>query len=55
MGRCILTLTKVLLEEDYQESFNLEGAKSGKVNLHLKWSPQPIMRDSREEDSSRYR
>ncbi|TKW06921.1 hypothetical protein SEVIR_7G272700v4 [Setaria viridis] len=55
MGRCILTLTKVLLEEDYEESFNLEGAKSGKLNLRLKWSPQPIMRDSREEDSLRFR
>ncbi|CAN6250380.1 unnamed protein product [Urochloa humidicola] len=55
MGRCILTLTKVLLEEDYKESFKLEGAKSGKLNLHLKWSPQPIMRDSREEDSLRFR
>ncbi|KAL6844059.1 hypothetical protein ACP4OV_025732 [Aristida adscensionis] len=48
MGRCILTLTKVLLEEDYKDSFSLEGAKSGKLNLHLKWSPQPIMRDMRE-------
>jgi len=55
MGRCILTLTKVLLEEEYKESFNLEGAKSGKLNLHLKWSPQPIMRDSREADSFRFR
>ncbi|PWZ39978.1 Synaptotagmin-5 [Zea mays] len=55
MGRCILTLTKVLLEEEYKESFNLEGAKSGKLNLHLKWSPQPIMRDSREAGSLRSR
>ncbi|RLM65078.1 synaptotagmin-5-like [Panicum miliaceum] len=53
MGRCILTLTKVMLEEEYEESFNLEGAKSGKLNLHLKWSPQPIMRDTREEDRFR--
>lgn len=55
MGRCILTLTKVLIEEDYKDSFKLEGAKSGKLNLHLKWSPQPIFRDSREEDSLRFR
>ncbi|GKV02554.1 hypothetical protein SLEP1_g14984 [Rubroshorea leprosula] len=46
MGRCILTLTRVLLEEEYKESFQLEGAKSGKLNLHLKWVPQPIYRDS---------
>ncbi|KAG8066460.1 hypothetical protein GUJ93_ZPchr0004g39451 [Zizania palustris] len=55
MGRCILTLTKVLIEEDYKDSFILEGAKTGKLNLHLKWSPQPIFRDSREEDSPRFR
>ncbi|KQJ84948.1 hypothetical protein BRADI_5g23880v3 [Brachypodium distachyon] len=48
MGRCILTLTKVLIEEDYTDSFTLEGAKTGKINLHLKWSPQSIYRDSRE-------
>lgn len=48
MGRCILTLTKVLIEEDYSDSFPLEGAKTGKLNLHLKWSPQSIFRDSGE-------
>ncbi|GJN01546.1 hypothetical protein PR202_ga18820 [Eleusine coracana subsp. coracana] len=42
------TFSRVLLEEEYTESFNLDGAKSGKLNLHLKWSPQPIMRDLRE-------
>ncbi|XP_009799031.1 synaptotagmin-5-like [Nicotiana sylvestris] len=46
MGRCILTLTKVLMEGEYKESFELDGAKSGKLNLHLKWAPQPIYRDS---------
>ncbi|XP_022728622.1 synaptotagmin-5-like isoform X1 [Durio zibethinus] len=46
MGRCILTLTRVLLEGEYKDSLKLEGAKSGKLNLHLKWMPQPIFRDS---------
>ncbi|XP_010250240.1 PREDICTED: synaptotagmin-5-like isoform X1 [Nelumbo nucifera] len=46
MGRCILTLTRVLLEREYTDSFPLDGAKSGKLNLHLKWTPQPIYRDS---------
>ncbi|KAJ3677246.1 hypothetical protein LUZ60_002970 [Juncus effusus] len=46
MGRCILTLTRVIMEEEYKESFPLEGAKSGKLNLHLKWAPQPIYRDT---------
>lgn len=45
MGRCILTLTRVILEGEYKESFQLEGAKAGKLNLHLKWVPQPVYRD----------
>ncbi|KAE8689044.1 Synaptotagmin-5 [Hibiscus syriacus] len=46
MGRCILTLTRVILEGEYKDGLQLEGAKSGKLNLHLKWMPQPIFRDS---------
>ncbi|KAL2338425.1 hypothetical protein Fmac_012871 [Flemingia macrophylla] len=46
MGRCILTLTRVILEGEYKERFELDGAKSGYLNLHLKWMPQPIFRDS---------
>ncbi|KAF3453760.1 hypothetical protein FNV43_RR04201 [Rhamnella rubrinervis] len=46
MGRCILTLTRVILEGEIKESYQLDGAKSGKLNLHLKWMPQPIYRDS---------
>ncbi|EXB66614.1 Extended synaptotagmin-3 [Morus notabilis] len=46
MGRCILTLTRVLLEGEYKDSFQLDEAKSGRLNLHLKWMPQPILRDS---------
>ncbi|XP_038890283.1 synaptotagmin-5-like [Benincasa hispida] len=46
MGRCILTLTRVILEGEFKESFELDGAKSGRLNLHLKWMPQPIYRDT---------
>ncbi|CAL5438995.1 unnamed protein product [Camellia sinensis] len=46
MGRCILTLTRVILEGEFKDSFQVEEAKSGKLNLYLKWSPQPIYRDS---------
>ncbi|OIT34499.1 PREDICTED: synaptotagmin-5-like [Nicotiana attenuata] len=46
MGRCILTLTRVLMDGEYKETFELDGAKSGKLNMHLKWAPQPIYRDS---------
>uniref|UniRef100_A0A803LH43 Uncharacterized protein n=1 Tax=Chenopodium quinoa TaxID=63459 RepID=A0A803LH43_CHEQI len=45
MGRCILTLTRVILEGEYRESFPLDGAKTGTVNLFLKWSPQHVYRD----------
>ncbi|KAI4379502.1 hypothetical protein MLD38_005787 [Melastoma candidum] len=46
MGRCILTLTRVILEGEYKDTFNIEEAKSGRLNLHLKWMAQPIYRDS---------
>lgn len=46
MGRVILTLTRVILEGEYKERFELDGAKSGFLNLHLKWMPQSIYRDS---------
>lgn len=41
-----MTLTRVILEGEITDSFPLEGAKSGKLNLHLRWMPQPIYRDS---------
>ncbi|GJN12789.1 hypothetical protein PR202_ga31100 [Eleusine coracana subsp. coracana] len=44
VGRCILTLTRVLLDGEFQDTFVLQGAKSGKLNLHFKWTPQPIYR-----------
>ncbi|KAG2700190.1 hypothetical protein I3760_07G220900 [Carya illinoinensis] len=46
IGRVIMTLTRVILEGEFQDSFPLEGAKSGKLNLHLKWTPDNILRDS---------
>lgn len=46
IGRCIMTLTRVLLEGEVQESFQLDGAKSGKLLLHLKWVPQLVFRDA---------
>ncbi|XP_054806898.1 synaptotagmin-5-like [Prosopis cineraria] len=45
MGRCIMTLTRVILEGEVKDRFKLEAAKSGYLNLHLKWLPQPIYRD----------
>nr|GMD82793.1 synaptotagmin-5-like [Ipomoea batatas] len=46
MGRCIITLTRVILEGEYKVTHDLDGAKSGKLNLNLKWTPQPIYRDT---------
>ncbi|XP_021862189.2 synaptotagmin-5 [Spinacia oleracea] len=45
MGRYIMTLTRVLLEGDLYDVFDLDGTKSGRLALNLKWTPQPIMRD----------
>ncbi|XP_048332516.2 synaptotagmin-5 isoform X2 [Ziziphus jujuba] len=46
LGRVIMTLTRAILEGEFQDSFPLEDAKSGRLNLHLKWTLQPIYRDS---------
>lgn len=46
MGGCILTLTRVLMEGEYSAAIPLDDAKSGTLNFHLKWTPQPIYRDS---------
>ncbi|KAM0020925.1 putative C2 domain, synaptotagmin-like mitochondrial-lipid-binding domain, C2 domain superfamily [Helianthus debilis subsp. tardiflorus] len=46
MGKCILTLTRVILEGEYKESFQIEEAKSGKLTLNLKWLAQPLYRNS---------
>ncbi|GAB4836806.1 Synaptotagmin-4 [Ancistrocladus abbreviatus] len=45
IGRCIMTLTRVLLEGEFYDIFGLDGAKSGRISLHLTWAPQPIIRD----------
>ncbi|PKI47107.1 hypothetical protein CRG98_032520 [Punica granatum] len=45
IGRVIMTLTRVILEGDIQDTFPLDNAKSGKLNLHLKWTGQPVYRD----------
>lgn len=46
MGRCIMTLTRVILEGEYKDSIPLDGAKTGTLNLSLKWSPQPVYRET---------
>lgn len=46
IGRCIMTLTRVIMEGEFNDTFPLEGAKSGRLKLHLKWTPQPIYRDT---------
>ncbi|KAL9669598.1 hypothetical protein QQ045_007145 [Rhodiola kirilowii] len=43
MGRCILTLTKVIMEGEYKDSFPLDGAKSGKINVSLKGIPPAFL------------
>ncbi|XP_058203299.1 synaptotagmin-4-like isoform X1 [Rhododendron vialii] len=45
MGRCIMTLTRVILEGEFTDTFTIDGAKSGKLHLNLKWNPRPIFRD----------
>ncbi|KAI3454221.1 hypothetical protein Pfo_010884 [Paulownia fortunei] len=45
MGRCIMTLTRAILEEEFTDSFPIDGTESGRLNLHLRWTPQTIIRD----------
>ncbi|CAI8599603.1 unnamed protein product [Vicia faba] len=45
MGKVIMTLTKVILEGEYHETFILDDAKSGKINLHLRWTAQHKYRE----------
>ncbi|KAK2445961.1 Calcium-dependent lipid-binding (CaLB domain) family protein [Trifolium repens] len=45
MGKVIMTLTKVILEGEYDETFVLDDAKSGKINLHLRWTAQHKYRE----------
>ncbi|KAL7181853.1 hypothetical protein ACSBR1_040710 [Camellia fascicularis] len=47
MGECIMTLTRVILEGEFTDTFTIDGTKSGKLHLHLKWTAQPILRDSK--------
>ncbi|XP_002961839.2 synaptotagmin-5 [Selaginella moellendorffii] len=42
MGRCALTLSRVVREEEYEEGYQLDGVKSGKIFLHMKWTSQPL-------------
>ncbi|KAL0447312.1 UNVERIFIED_CONTAM: Synaptotagmin-4 [Sesamum latifolium] len=45
MGRCIMTLTRAILEGEFKDSFPIDGTESGRLNLHIKWTPQTIFRD----------
>ncbi|XP_065849546.1 synaptotagmin-4-like [Euphorbia lathyris] len=45
IGTCIMTLTRVLIEGEFQDWFPLDGAKSGKIILYLKWTAQLKFRD----------
>ncbi|GFQ00455.1 synaptotagmin-4 [Phtheirospermum japonicum] len=45
MGRCTMTLTRAIIEGEFTDSFIVDGAKSGKLNLHLKWTSQSIVKE----------
>ncbi|KAG8375811.1 hypothetical protein BUALT_Bualt10G0139200 [Buddleja alternifolia] len=44
MGRCIMTLTRGILEGEYTEKFHVQGTKAGMLNLHIKWTPQTVIK-----------
>ncbi|XP_073130463.1 synaptotagmin-5-like isoform X1 [Henckelia pumila] len=45
VGRCVMTLTRAVLEGEFTEDFPVDGTKSGSLKLHVKWTPQLIIRD----------
>ncbi|KAL6523896.1 Synaptotagmin-5 [Orobanche minor] len=45
MGRCAMTLSRAILEGEFTDRFSIDGAKSGKLNLHLKWTSQTIIKE----------
>ncbi|XP_012857849.1 PREDICTED: synaptotagmin-5-like [Erythranthe guttata] len=44
MGRCIMTLTRAILEGEFTDIFHVDGTAKGKLNLHLKWTSQAIIK-----------
>ncbi|GER51703.1 calcium-dependent lipid-binding family protein [Striga asiatica] len=45
MGRCTMTLTRAIVEGEFTDTFPIDGAKSGKLTLHLKWTSQSIIKE----------
>ncbi|CAA0822769.1 Synaptotagmin-5 [Striga hermonthica] len=45
MGRCAMTLTRAIVEGEFTDTFPIDGAKSGKLTLHLKWTSQSIIKE----------
>ncbi|XP_050364254.1 synaptotagmin-4-like [Argentina anserina] len=46
IGRVIMTLTRVLMEGEYQDCFPIDIAKSGRITMSLKWVAQHKVRDT---------
>ncbi|CAL8105620.1 unnamed protein product [Prunus armeniaca] len=46
IGRVIMTLTRVLMEGEYQDCYALDIAKSGRIYLSLRWVAQHKVRDT---------
>ncbi|BBN13316.1 hypothetical protein MPTK1_6g02520 [Marchantia polymorpha subsp. ruderalis] len=42
LGKCATTLTKTIYMGEYNAEFKLDGVSSGKLFLHMKWTPQPF-------------
>ncbi|XP_057799976.1 synaptotagmin-4-like [Salvia miltiorrhiza] len=45
MGKCIMTLTRAILDGEITNDFHLDGTESGKVKLHIKWTSQSIIKE----------
>ncbi|XP_051137503.1 synaptotagmin-5-like isoform X1 [Andrographis paniculata] len=45
MGRCVLTLTRAILEGEYSDCIHIDGTEAGKLNIHVKWTSQTIIKE----------
>ncbi|XP_051119076.1 synaptotagmin-4-like isoform X2 [Andrographis paniculata] len=45
IGRCIATLTRAIIEGEFTASYPIDGTQSASLSLHLKWTPQVLIRD----------
>lgn len=45
MGRCIMTLTRAILDGELRDDFDIDGTERGRISLYLKWTSKTIVKE----------